>query len=138
MSIDWSQFQTIAYMSSNVEGNGILVEVVDAEMAKLEGVIYVWLDKDGNAVRVGTSKQPIGKRMLAYNPHINKSLAGLNSPTPLWEAEQWLALVTEGQLKAVCHQPPIIETVAGPLRPYLDIERHMIFDMKPTLNRSNR
>jgi hypothetical protein len=138
MDVDWSRFWTIAFMSLNDEGNGVVVELTDIKLSTLEGAAYAWLDHAGTVLRVGAANRPIGVEMLAYGQHINNALAGLNSPTPEWEAKQWLALTKQGKLKALFHQPPAIDTVVGKVRPYLGIERHMVAKLKPVLNLSHR
>lgn len=138
MDIDWSRFRTIAFMSPTEEGNGVVVELTDIKLSTLEGVVYAWIDQGGTVLRVGASNQPIGTRVLALGENINKSLSGLESPTPEWEAKQWVALAKQGRLRALVHQPPAIDTVAGRVRPYLGIERRMIASLKPVLNRSYR
>jgi hypothetical protein len=138
MEVDWSQFCTIAFMSPNSEGNGVVVELTEPKLSRLEGVVYAWIDQAGTVLRIGASNQPIGIEMLAYSQRINRSLSGLNGQTPEWEAKQWLALAKQGTLKALFHQPPPIDTVVGKVRPYLGIERHMIAKLKPVLNISRR
>jgi hypothetical protein len=47
-------------------------------------------------------------------------------------------LLKAGSLICYVHQPDEIDTIAGPLRPYLDIERVLIATKKPILNRGHR
>lgn len=121
-------------MSSSAEERGVVIELTDPKLSKLEGIVYAWIDAAGTVIRVGASNNPIGNEMIEYGHRINKSLAGLNGSTPRWEAEQWLALTRQGPLRALFHQPPTIDTVVGKVRPYLGIERHMIAKLKPVLN----
>lgn len=137
MDIDWSRFCTIAFMSPSEVGNGVVVELTDNELSTLEGVVYAWIDQSGTILRVGACNRPIGIAMLALGEDINNTLLGLDSPTPEWEAKQWFALARQGRLRALGHQPPAIDTVAGRVRPYLSIERHMIAKLKPVLNRGH-
>jgi hypothetical protein len=134
MDIDWSRFCTIAFMSLNQEGNGVVVELADVKLAALDGVVFAWIDEAGTVLRVGASSQPVGAGILSFGEQINRSLAGLTSRTPEWEARQWLALAKQGKLTALAHRPPPIDTVIGQVRPYLGIERHMIAKLKPLLN----
>lgn len=118
---------------------GISVQITDLRAQNLEEAVYAWITPYGEALRIGTSKKPVGLRLLSYPAYINRALAGNPSVTPLWEAKDWLRLLeANDSLLAVVHQPPTIDTVAGPLRPYLDIERHLIRATKPPLNRSHR
>ncbi|WP_276118387.1 GIY-YIG nuclease family protein [Pararhizobium qamdonense] len=136
--MDWSEFTAVADMKVTGDGNGIHVSITDVVSAQLTETVYVWLDGSGNALRIGTSKPKVSKRLLQYNRYINKALAGLGGGTPLWEANAWLDLVREQTLTAVVHQPPEIATVAGMVRPHLDIERLLIQQLNPRLNRSRR
>jgi len=109
------------------------------EVAALDECVYVWRTPDGRDLRFGTSAGPVGVRLRQYAKHLTASLNGLSSPSPLWEAESWRALLIDhGRLNAFAHQPISIETVAGPLRPFLDIERRLIKLNRPPLNRSHR
>ena len=59
--------------------------------------------------------------------------------TPEWEAKGWVELLQKhGFLEARVYLPPEIGTPAGSIRPFLDVERVLIKDFKPSLNRSRR
>ncbi|MDX8517280.1 hypothetical protein [Mesorhizobium dulcispinae] len=91
------------------------------------------------AVRIGACGASAGKRLLSYPGYINRSLAGCSGATPKWEALKWLGLLTaHGMLTAVVHQPEPTLTAAGLVRPYLDVERRLIRQHRPLLNRSHR
>lgn len=116
----------------------IKVAITNEILADAKETVYVWTDTKDQWLRVGTSAAPLRKRLLSYMGYINKSLAGKKSATPLWEAESWKKLLLEnGHLIALAFQPPLISTYVGELRPYLDIERVLIRERKPSLNRSH-
>lgn len=115
------------------------VEITDQALGEAIEVVYAWTTAAGEWVRVGTSSGPLKKRLFSYAQHITKALEGKKSQTPEWEALRWRELIQkEGQLIALAHQPQHIETIAGNLRPFLDIERVLIREKKPNLNRSHR
>ncbi|WP_187331587.1 hypothetical protein, partial [Mesorhizobium sp. M4B.F.Ca.ET.172.01.1.1] len=93
----------------------------------------------GKPVRIGTCGASAGKRLLSYPGYINRSLAGRGGATPKWEALKWLNLLPEhGTLTAVVHQPEPTPTAAGLIRRCLDVERQLIRQHRPLLNRSHR
>lgn len=94
------------------------------------------LTPDGAVVRIGSSKTRVGGRLRSYATDINKRLLRDVGPTPRAEAEGWLARLAEhGAITAVVHQPPMMATIAGSLRPYLDIERVLLEEHCPPFNR---
>jgi hypothetical protein len=125
-------------MQINSDKDGIDVDIFDLDAGARSEVVYVWLGNDNTVVRIGTSKQPVASRISQYPKHINAALAGRPSPTPYIEARSWLDLVRTGPIKALVHQPPCVETICGPIRPYLDIERTLLSRYKTQLNRSHR
>ena len=138
MYVDWSQFRPIASMSLSDDRQGIVISITNVVLGAATQVVYVWVDSYGYVLRVGTTKHSVGNRLRQYAPHINRALAGKPSPTPLWEAQKWHSMVSAGELTALVHEPPLVSTAAGLIRPYLDIERLMIAGLKPPLNRSHR
>ncbi|SCX27172.1 hypothetical protein [Agrobacterium rosae] len=138
MYVDWSQFHPVASMSLRDDRQGIVISIIDELLGAAMQVVYVWVDSYGYVLRVGTTKYSVGNRLRQYAPHINRALLGMPSSTPLWEAQKWHSMVLSGELTALVHEPPLISTAAGLIRPYLDIERLMIAGLKPPLNRSHR
>lgn len=138
MYVDWSQFRPVARMSLSDDRHGIVISITDVLVGAAMQVVYVWVDSYGYVLRVGTTKYGVGKRLRQYAPHINRALVGKPSSTPLWEAKKWHGMVLAGELTALVHEPPLVSTAAGLIRPYLDIERLMIAGLKPPLNRSHR
>lgn len=131
--------ERIATMILGADGRSIAVDLSQSPATKWTEVNYAWLSPAADIIRIGTSKQPIGGRLAAYGKHINQRLRLDRGPTPLWEAEAWLQKLREcGHLAAFVHLPDMVETVAGPVRPYLDIERALIAKHRPVLNRSHR
>jgi len=129
----------IATMTLGVDGRSIDVDLLPSPALLWTEVNYAWLSPAADIIRIGTSKQPVGGRLAAYGNHINQRLRLDRGPTPLWEAEAWLQKLREcGLLAAYVHLPNEVETVAGPIRPYLDIERALIAKYRPALNRSYR
>lgn len=121
------------------DGRSVAVHLLESPALRWTEVNYAWLSPAVDIVRIGTSKQPIGNRLAAYAKDINKRLQMDKGATPLWEAEAWLEKLKEcGHLAAFVHLPDMVETVAGPVRPYLDIERALIAKYRPVLNRSHR
>ncbi|TNB48197.1 hypothetical protein FF124_07620 [Martelella lutilitoris] len=137
MEIDWTQFRQVAQMSVDASGR-MTFEVTDPEAAKLEQALYVWQSHSGQILRFGTTKSPVSSRLRQYPNHINRRLVGQKSPTPEWEAKAWVDYANKGPVVALVHQPPQINSVIGPIRPYLDLERELIAAFKPPLNRSHR
>lgn len=131
--------ERIATMTLGVDGRSIDVDLLPSPALMWTEVNYAWLSPVADIIRIGTSKQRIGRRLAAYAKDINKRLLFDKGPTPLWEAEAWLQKLREcGLLAAYVHLPNEVETVAGPVRPYLDIERALIAKHRPVLNRSHR
>ncbi|EBV3600203.1 hypothetical protein BO068_005141 [Escherichia coli] len=141
MQLDWSDFRKVATMSLR-EYAKVNVDITDPNIADLIETIYVWFDCDQKPLRVGTRTAKLGSRLLEYAKHINRSLAGHEKPTPRWEAEAWLQQLRHGTLHALAYQPDVILTPFGEIRPYLDIERVLIRQLKAAglaqLNRSHR
>ena len=137
MTVDWTNFQVVTTMSLDESGRQIGVTLEAGGVSALECVVYVWLDGSGNVIRVGSSKQPIGRRLMPTRSTSTRACRGFEAPPPKGKTAAWLKLAKEGDLQGVVHQPPLIETVAGPVRPYLDIERTMIAALRPPLNRSH-
>jgi hypothetical protein len=135
---NWSAFTPFASMVLREDNAGIQVHIIDEVAGTLTEAVYVWLGPEDAIIRIGTSKQPVARRMLQYPKHINSTLAGLPSPTPPEEAENWVRLVKASPIRALVHQPPLVQTVCGPIRPYLDIERTLLSSFKTQLNRSHR
>ncbi|MER9883898.1 hypothetical protein [Mesorhizobium sp. M0118] len=134
-----SGFHPAARMLARAGGAAIEVEIVDVAICALQEVVYAWVDNQGAALRIGTSRSAVRRRLLSYSTYINRSLAGEGGATPEWEAKEWLKLCNDcGELCVFVHHPAVIETTAGPIRPYLDIERVLIRRYKPRLNRSHR
>lgn len=138
MALDFTRFRSVATMSLTEDKQGVVVTITDYEQAASSEAVYLWTDAEGAVLRVGTTRHAVGKRLLEYGRHINRRLAGSKSPTPVWEAHRWLELATAGNMIALVHVPDTVATIAGPVRPYLDIERVLIHDLKPSLNRSHR
>lgn len=138
VKLDLSQFRVAAVMTCVPDARAIDVTIQDNTAADLEEAVYVWVSLGAEVLRVGTSKGPVRKRLRQYPGYINKALDGGKSQTPLWEADLWLEYLQCGELHALVHQPPTIDTVAGPVRPYLDIERTLLASVRPALNRSHR
>lgn len=131
--------ELIATMALGTDGRSITVDLIESPALVWTEVNYAWLSPVADIIRIGTSKQPIGRRLSAYAKDINNRLQLEKGATPLWEAEAWLQkLRAFGHLMAFVHLPNIVETVAGPVRPYLDIERALIAKYRPMLNRSHR
>lgn len=131
--------ERIATMTLGVDGRSIDVDLLPSPALLWTEVNYAWLSPAVDIIRIGTSKQPIGNRLAAYAKDINKRLQMDKGATPLWEAEAWLEKLKEcGHLAAFVHLPDMVETIAGPVRPYLDIERALIAKYRPALNRSHR
>ncbi|RAS16093.1 hypothetical protein [Ensifer adhaerens] len=129
----------IATMVLTDDERSISVDLIESPAVMWAEVNYAWLSPAADIIRIGTSKQPIGRRLAAYAKDINKRLQFDKGATPLWEAEAWLQKLREfGHLAAFVHLPDMVETVAGPVRPYLDIERALIAKHRPVLNRSHR
>jgi hypothetical protein len=138
MDFDRTAFQSVASLTINSDRSGVAIDILDVELAQLAGVVYICLSAEGDLLRVGTTKHGVGSRLRQYPRHINRALIGEKSPTPIWEARQWLAHVDDGLLTFAVHQPPLVESVVGLIRPYLDIEREMILKFRPAMNRSHR
>ncbi|MBZ7920571.1 hypothetical protein LAC81_02060 [Ensifer adhaerens] len=131
--------ERIATMTLGADSRSITVELLDSPAIRWTEVNYAWLSPLGDIIRIGTSKQPIGGRLAAYAKDINKRLQFDKGSTPAWEAEAWLQKLGQfGHLTAYVHLPDEVDTVAGPVRPYLDIERALIAKHRPLLNRSHR
>ncbi len=131
--------ERIATMALGADGRSITVDLIESPALAWTEVNYAWLSPAADIIRIGTSKQPIGGRLAAYAKDINKRLQLDKGSTPTWEADAWLQKLTEfGHLSAFVHLPDMVETVAGPVRPYLDIERALIAKHRPVLNRSHR
>ncbi|WP_421590916.1 hypothetical protein [Shinella sp. M27] len=135
---DWSAFALVASMEVDDHGTGFAFSILNTEAALQTEAVYVWFASDGEPLRIGTSKPSVGNRLRQYPQHINRSLRDGLGPTPPHEAAAWFEIARSGPLKALAHQPPLITTVCGLIRPYLDIERHLIAQLKPRLNRSHR
>lgn len=117
----------------------VRVEITDSELGELTEVVYAWTRESGDYIRVGTSRAPVKGRLLIYETHINRALNGARSPTLATEAAEWKRiLLEEGRLIAIVHRPPPTDSIAGPVRPYLDIERVLIATKRPPLNRGFR
>lgn len=131
--------EAVARMSLAENSQTITVALQETDAVNWTEVNYAWVSPAGDIVRVGTSKQPIGRRLAAYAKDINNRLVLGKGSTPDWEAKRWVSeLSVFGHLVAFAHRPPEVDTVAGKIRPYLDIERVLIAKMKPRLNRSHR
>ncbi len=129
--------QPVAVMT--FKDNRAYVKITNAALGDMTEVVYVWTTPEGEWLRVGTSRAPLKKRLQNYASHISRALEGKNSPTPLSEAQDWRKLIKKHkQLIALAHQPPYTNTIAGKVRPYLDIERVLISEKRPPLNRSHR
>jgi len=124
-------------MTLSEDGERIRVAITNPEIATLTEVVYAWVGPNHFALRVGTAMHPVGPRLRLYEPHINKSLDNRPSPTPRKEADGWIGALREGPVVAVMHQPPLIETAAGVLRPYLNMERQLIRSLRPPFNRTH-
>ncbi len=117
----------------------VVVTITNNELASAEQCVYAWKTGDGLWVRVGSSMHKLGKRLLIHQPHINRSLEGNHKPTPKEQADKWVELLKKhGKIIAFGHQPPFVKTLVGEIRPYLDIERHLIREHRPLLNKSHR
>ncbi|TGP21743.1 MULTISPECIES: hypothetical protein [unclassified Mesorhizobium] len=139
MFLDHDQFKPAAEMRLGRDKSSIRVTVTDPKVCELCEAVYVWITADGKPVRIGTCGASAGKRLLSYPGYINRSLAGHGGATPKWEALKWLGLLTaHGMLTAVVHQPEPALTAAGLIRPCLDIERQLIRQHRPLLNRSRQ
>ncbi|OHV86827.1 hypothetical protein [Mesorhizobium sp. ORS 3428] len=139
MFLDRDQFKPAAEMRLGRDKSSILVTVTDQTACELGEAVYAWITADGKPVRIGACGASAGKRLLSYPAYINRSLAGHSGATPKWEALKWLGLLTaHGMLTAVVHQPEPALTAAGWIRPYLDVERQLIRQHRPLLNRSHR
>ena len=126
-------------MSLGTDGRSVAVLIDDPQAAKASEAVYAWVDRDRNVIRVGTSLKAVGRRLRQYQGHITQSLNGKPKPTPYEEALRWVEVLRRGDLIAMVHVPKAIDTAIGPVRPYLDMERHMIANLKPSLlNRSHR
>ncbi len=129
----------VATMSLDSSGKSVSVELTQTPATAWTEVTYAWLSPSAEVLRIGTSNQPIGRRLSAYAKDINKRLREGRGRTPSAEVESWLLRLQEfGRLDAFAHLPSAVETVAGPIRPYLDIERTLIAKYKPILNTSHR
>lgn len=125
-------------MTKNSE-TSVKVAIRDEKVAALEGCVYAWRTPDGQDMRFGTAEKKLATRIQLYGKHITDSLEGRPSPSPQWESQCWLAqLGRHGRLEAFAHQPDIIDTTAGPLRPFLSVEKRMLQLHKPPLNRSRK
>ena len=139
MILDRERFKPAAEMRLSRDRSSIRVTITDPEVCEFGEAVYVWITADGKAVRIGTCGASAGKRLLSYPGYINRSLTGRGGATPKWEALKWLSLLTEhGMLTAVVHQPEPTKTAAGLVRPYLDVERQLIRQHRPLLNRRHR
>ena len=139
MFLDRDQFKPAAEMRLGRDKSSIRVTITDPRVCELGEAVYAWITADGQPVRIGTCGSSAGKRLLSYPGYINRSLAGRGGATPKWEALNWLGLLTEhGVLTAVVHQPEPMPTAAGLVRPYLDVERQLIRQHRPLLNRRHR
>ncbi len=130
------EWKRVAYMYFRVDA--VQVEIIDGELGDLTEIVYVWTTESGEWIRVGTSKAPVKGRLLAYAKDINNALNGARSPTLATEAAEWKRILLEGRLIAVVHRPPPTDSIADPVRPYLDIERVLIASKRPPLNRGFR
>lgn len=135
--IDLSAFRSAAVMLSH---NGrVSVQALNAADAMVSECVYLWIAPSGECLRAGTSQSPLWNRLKTYPGYINRRLDGMQSVTPDWEARLWIEeLEKHSYLLALAHQPPTINTPAGPVRCYLDLERAIIRILKPKLNRSRR
>ncbi|TPI44139.1 hypothetical protein FJW05_22560 [Mesorhizobium sp. B2-9-1] len=139
MFLDRERFKPAAEMRLGRDKSSIRVTITDPKACELGEAVYAWVTADGKAVRIGTCGASAGKRLLSYPGYINRSLTGRGGATPKWEALKWLNLLAEhGMLMAVVHQPEPIPSAAGLIRPYLDVERQLIRQHRPLLNRSHR
>ena len=139
MFLDRDRFKPAAEMRLGRDKSSIRVTIIDPKACELGEAVYAWITADGQPVRIGTCGVSAGKRLLSYPSYINRSLAGRGGATPKWEALKWLNLLTEhGTLTAVVHQPEPIQTAAGLIRPYLDVEHQLIRRHRPLLNRGHR
>ncbi|RRI06005.1 hypothetical protein EH240_05610 [Mesorhizobium tamadayense] len=139
MFLDRDKFKPAAEMRLARDKSSIRVMITDQKVCELGDAVYAWITANGKPVRIGTCGSSAGKHLLSYPGYINRSLAGRGGATPKWEALKWLGLLTaHGTLTAVVHQPEPTLTAAGPIRPCLDVERQLIRQHRPLLNRSHR
>jgi hypothetical protein len=139
MFLDRERFKPAAEMRLSRDKSSIQVTITDPKACELAEAVYAWITAGGKPVRIGTCGGQAGKRLLSYPGYINRSLTGRGGATPKWEALKWLSLLTEhGMLTAVVHQPEPTPTAAGQVRLYLDIERQLIRQHRPLLNRGHR
>jgi hypothetical protein len=139
MFLDRERFKPAAEMRLSRDKSSIRVTIIDPKACELGEAVYAWITAEGKPVRIGTCGASAGKRLLSYPGYINRSLGGRGGTTPKWEALKWLNLLSEhGMLTAVVHQPEPTPTAAGLIRPYVDIERQLIRQHRPLLNRSRR
>ncbi|MGX8008569.1 hypothetical protein ACVDG8_005855 [Mesorhizobium sp. ORM8.1] len=139
MFLDREQFKPAAEMRLSRDKSSIRVTITDQKICEFGEAVYAWITADGKPVRIGTCGASAGKRLLSYPGYINRSLTGRGGATPKWEALKWLGLLTEhGMLTAVVHRPEPTLTAAGLVRPYLDVERQLIRQHRPLLNRGHR
>jgi hypothetical protein len=137
MFLDREQFKPAAEMRLSRDMSSIRVTVTDPKVCELGEAVYAWITAEGRPVRIGTCGSSASKRLLSFPGYINRSLAGHGGATPKWEALKWLGLLTEhGMLTAVVHQPEPMPTAAGLIRPNLDVERQLVRQHRPLLNRS--
>lgn len=137
-SVTLSGWREVAWMTKGSK-TSVKIAIRDEVVAALEGCVYAWRTPDGQDMRFGTAESKLRQRMQAYGKHITDSLEGRPSPSPEWEAKCWLAqLDRHGRLEAFAHQPDLIETIVGPVRPFLSIEKRMLQLCKPPLNRSRK
>lgn len=137
--LDRLRFRPAAEMKLAADGNSISITITAKEIGELDHAVYAWVTSQGEPLRIGTSQHAVAKRLRSYAVYINRSLAGQGGATPHWEALEWKRLLVHHRcLLAVVHQPAEYLSVAGLIRPCLDVERHLIRDFKPPLNRSHR
>jgi len=82
MTVDWTNFQAVATMSLDESGRQIGVTLEAGDVSALECVVYGWLDGAGNVIRVGSSKQPIGRRLRPARPTSTRACRGFEAPPP--------------------------------------------------------
>ncbi|MBZ9884281.1 hypothetical protein LB535_18175 [Mesorhizobium sp. CA10] len=139
MFLDRERFKPAAEMRLGRDKSSIRVTITDPKACELGEAVLCLGHRRRKAVRIGTCSASAGKRLLSYPGYINRSLTGRGGATPKWEALKWLNLLAEhGMLMAVVHQPGPTPTAADLIRPYLDVERQLIRQHGPLLNRRHR
>jgi len=110
----------------HIEGKNLKIEIVDLEAAKHKECIYAFLMGDGY-FRIGSSKEPLGSRLMGYQRDISHALKKEKSPAPPDEAKKWRKALPPGISGVIyARRGTLIKTPIGKFRAYLDEESILI------------